>query len=316
MVHPYLRRRAGEEEVDYLHPSLKPLLERTLGVPLFQEQGMQVAITAAGFTPAEADELRRSMGHKRSRERMAALHDRLISGMRRNGIADDAAARIVGQLSGFADYGFPESHAASFALIVYASAYLKCHYAPEFTAALLNAQPMGFYAPGTIVQDAQRHGVKVLPVDVALSEVDTTLEWIDGSAEPAMRLGLRLVRGLGTTVREELEAVLASGGRFGERPRRAIGARQACAAASRRSRCARLTRSRRAGGTPAPRRRVAAARGGARRCGSIGAVACHVRRPVADPRHDGGRADDSRLSDDGAVADRPSDAARARRARA
>jgi len=214
MVHPYLRRRAGEEKVDYLHPSLKPLLERTLGVPLFQEQGMQVAITAAGFTPTEADELRRSMGHKRSRERMAALHDRLINGMRRNGIADDAAARIVGQLSGFADYGFPESHAASFALIVYASAYLKCHYAPEFTAALLNAQPMGFYAPGTIVQDAQRHGVNVLPVDVTCSEVDTTLERIDGSAEPAMRLGLRMVRGLGTTAREKLEAVLASGGRF------------------------------------------------------------------------------------------------------
>ena len=214
MVHPYLRRRAGEETVTYLHPSLEPLLARTLGVPLFQEQGMQVAITAASFTPTEADELRRSMGHKRSRERMAALHDRLIDGMRRNGIADDVAARIVGQLSGFADYGFPESHAASFALIVYASAYLKCHYAPEFTAALLNAQPMGFYAPGTIVQDAQRHGVKVLPVDVTRSEVDTTLERIDGSAEPAMRLGLRMVRGLGTTAREKLEAVLASGGRF------------------------------------------------------------------------------------------------------
>jgi error-prone DNA polymerase len=214
MVHPYLRRRAGEEPVDYLHPSLEPLLARTLGVPLFQEQGMQVAITAAGFTPAEADELRRSMGHKRSRERMAALHGRLISGMQRNGIPMEAAERIVGQLSGFADYGFPESHAASFALLVYASAYLKCHYAPEFTAALLNAQPMGFYAPGTIVEDARRHGVRVLPVDVTCSEVDTTLERVAGSSEPAMRLGLRLVRGLGTTVREKLEEVLASGGRF------------------------------------------------------------------------------------------------------
>jgi error-prone DNA polymerase len=214
MVHPYLRRRAGQEPVEYLHASLEPLLERTLGVPLFQEQGMQVAITAAGFTPTEADELRRSMGHKRSRERMAALHDRLIDGMQRNGITGDVAARIVGQLSGFADYGFPESHAASFALLVYASAYLKCHYAPEFTAALLNAQPMGFYAPGTIVEDARRHGVQVLPVDVTRSEVDTTLEWVPGRREPAMRLGLRMVRGLGTKVRERLTEVLATGGRF------------------------------------------------------------------------------------------------------
>ena len=133
MVHPYLRRRAGEEEVTYPHPSLEPILKRTLGVPLFQEQGMQVAITAASFTPGEADTLRRAMGHKRSHERMAAICEKLIDGMRRNGIPEDVAARIYNQINGFADYGFPESHAASFALIVYASAYLRHYYAPEFT---------------------------------------------------------------------------------------------------------------------------------------------------------------------------------------
>ena len=218
MVHPYLRRRANQEPVEYLHESLRPLLERTLGVPLFQEQGMQVAIVAAGFTPTEADELRRAMGHKRSRQRMAAIHDRLVAGMTRNGIDEVAAEKIVAQLSGFADYGFPESHAASFALLVYASAYLKRHFAPEFTAALLNAQPMGFYAPGTIVQDAQRHGVRVLPVDVTRSDVDTTLEWLPGDDPardaPAMRLGLRMVRGLGGRSTDRLREVLARGGHF------------------------------------------------------------------------------------------------------
>src|SRR5438105_881437 len=147
MVHPYLRRRAGEEKVEYPHPSLEPILKRTLGVPLFQEQGMQVAIACAGFSAGEADMLRRAMGHKRSRERMAAICAKLIDGMKANGIAEETAIRIYNQINAFADYGFPESHAASFALLVYASAYLKHHYAPEFTAAILNAQPMGFYAP-------------------------------------------------------------------------------------------------------------------------------------------------------------------------
>ena len=207
MVHPYLRRRAGEEPVVYPHPSLEPILERTLGVPLFQEQGMQVAITAAGFTPGEADELRRAMGHKRSHERMARICQRLIEGMARNGIEPDVALHIFNQVAAFADYGFPESHAASFALLVYASAWLKRYYPVAFTCALLNAQPMGFYAPGTIVEDARRHGVQVRGVDVMRSDWDCTME------EDALRIGLRYVRGLGEKARERLEPLLA-----GERP--------------------------------------------------------------------------------------------------
>jgi error-prone DNA polymerase len=215
MVHPYLRRRAGEEPVDYPHPSLEPILKRTLGVPLFQEQGMQVAITVAGFTPGEADNLRRAMGHKRSRERMAAICEKLITGMQRNGIPEETALRIYNQINAFADYGFPESHAASFALLVYASAYLKHYYAPEFLAAILNAQPMGFYAPGTLIEDAKRHGVEVRPVDVTCSAYDSTLEPVEGRKAPAVRLGLRLIRGLdGPRTREKLERVLADGGPF------------------------------------------------------------------------------------------------------
>ncbi len=215
MVHPYLRRRAGLEKVDYPHPSLEPILKRTLGVPLFQEQGMQVAIASAGFTPGEADQLRRAMGHKRSRERMAAICQKMIDGMAANGIAPDIAQRIFNQINGFADYGFPESHAASFALLVYASAYLKHYYAPEFTAAILNAQPMGFYAPGTLVEDARRHGVEVRPADVTCSKWDASLEpRIDShsrSAVPAVRLGIRSVRGLGAAARDKLERALAEG---------------------------------------------------------------------------------------------------------
>ncbi|MBI4541726.1 MAG: error-prone DNA polymerase [Gemmatimonadetes bacterium] len=193
MVHPYLRRRAGEEPIIYPHPSLEPILERTLGVPLFQEQGMQVAIAAAGFTPGEADELRRAMGHKRSHERMAKICAKLIEGMARNGIAPDVARRIFNQIAAFADYGFPESHAASFALLVYASAYLKLYYPTEFTGALLNAQPMGFYSPGTIVEDAKRHGVQVRSVDVMRSDWDCTVEEDDGD--------IRVTRGGSCAVR-------------------------------------------------------------------------------------------------------------------
>jgi error-prone DNA polymerase len=213
MVHPYLRRRAGEEVVSYPHPSLEPILKRTLGVPLFQEQGMQVAITAAGFTPGESDQLRRAMGHKRSRERMAAICQKMLDGMAANGIAPDIAQRIFNQINGFADYGFPESHAASFALLVYASAYLKHYYAPEFTAAILNAQPMGFYAPGTLVEDARRHGVEVRPADLTRSRWDATLEPREeqGSKAPAVRLGVRSVRGLGAAARDKLERALAEG---------------------------------------------------------------------------------------------------------
>jgi error-prone DNA polymerase len=211
MVHPYLRRRAGEEQVEYPHPSLQPILERTLGVPLFQEQGMQVAIACAGFSAGEADMLRRAMGHKRSRERMAAICEKLIDGMKANGIAEDTAVRIYNQINAFADYGFPESHAASFALLVYASAYLKHYYAPEFTAAILNAQPMGFYAPGTLIEDARRHGVLVLPVDVRRSRWDATLELTEPSSAPAVRLGVRSVRGLGSKAKDILEMALSGG---------------------------------------------------------------------------------------------------------
>ena len=205
MVHPYLRRRAGLEPVTYPHPSLEPILERTLGVPLFQEQGMQVAIAAAGFTPGEADELRRAMGHKRSHERMARICGKLVDGMAKNGIAPDVARRIFNQISAFADYGFPESHAASFALLVYASAYFKLYYPAEFACALLNAQPMGFYSPGTIVEDAKRHDVEVRGVDVMRSAWDGTIE--DG----ALRIGFRQVAGLGSKARERLEPLLGNG---------------------------------------------------------------------------------------------------------
>src|SRR5690242_382301 len=212
MVHPYLRRRAGEEPVTYPHPALEPILARTLGVPLFQEQGMQVAIACAGFTPGEADLLRRAMGHKRSRERMAAICRKLVEGMKKNGIPEDTAMRIYNQINAFADYGFPESHAASFALLVYASAFLKHYYAPEFTAAILNAQPMGFYAPGTLIEDAQRHGVKVRPVDVRWSRWDASLERVnEDTAAPAVRLGLRSVRGLGSKAKEIFEQALDGG---------------------------------------------------------------------------------------------------------
>lgn len=170
---------------------------------------MQVAIAAAGFTPGESDQLRRAMGHKRSRERMAAICQKMIDGMTANGIAPDVAQRIFNQINGFADYGFPESHAASFALLVYASAYLKHYYAPEFTAAILNAQPMGFYAPGTIVEDAKRHGVEVRPADVTISKWDATLEPRTGQSAPAVRLGIRSVRGLGAAARDKLERALA-----------------------------------------------------------------------------------------------------------
>ncbi|MGH9531785.1 MAG: DNA polymerase III subunit alpha, partial [Terriglobales bacterium] len=166
MVHPYLRRRQGREPVAYPHPSLEPVLERTLGVPIFQEQLLRMAMIAAGFTGGEAEELRRALGFKRSLARMKEIEAKLRSGMTRNGIAGDAQEQIVQSITSFALYGFPESHAASFALLAYASAWLKCRYPAAFTAALLNNQPMGFYHPATLVKDAQRHGVRVLPVDV------------------------------------------------------------------------------------------------------------------------------------------------------
>jgi len=176
MVNPFILRRQGREDVTYPHPSLEPVLKRTLGVPLFQEQLLRLAMIAANFTGGEAEELRRAMGFKRSQARMKEIEARLRSGMTQNKISPKAQEEIILSITSFALYGFPESHAASFALIAYASAYLKCHYLAAFTAALLNNQPMGFYSPATIVKDAQRHGLKMLPVDVTCSEWNCTLE--------------------------------------------------------------------------------------------------------------------------------------------
>ncbi len=261
MVHPYVRRRRGEEPVTYLHPDLEPILHRTLGVPLFQEQGMKVAVAMAGFTPGQADALRRAMGFKRSKEAMALIEPALRQGMTKRGISHDVQEQIVKQLTAFANYGFPESHSASFALLVYASAYLKRYYAPEFFCALLNSLPMGFYAPGTLVHDARRHAVDVRPVDLAHSSWDCTLElgdraqsvagreeareaarggrelttagevalrrWREPEASgsrasdrlaatsaPALRIGLRFVRGLGSKAEEKLKAAWEAAGPF------------------------------------------------------------------------------------------------------
>ena len=178
MVNPFLERRMGRQEVTYAHPSLQPVLERTLGVPLFQEQLLRIAMIAANFTGGEAEDLRRAMGFKRSQARMKEIEAKLRAGMTANGISPQAQEEIILSITSFALYGFPESHAASFALIAYASAYLKCHYLAAFTAALLNNQPMGFYSPATIVKDAQRHGLKLLPVDVTKSEWNCTLEQV------------------------------------------------------------------------------------------------------------------------------------------
>jgi len=281
MVHPYLRRRRGEEPVTYLDPRLEPVLKRTLGIPLFQEQGMKVAVTLAGFTPAQADNLRRAMGFKRSHQAMEGVGRDLARGLRENGVRPEVAEKIFKQLTAFANYGFPESHSASFALLVYASAYLKRYYAPEFYCALLNSQPMGFYSPATLIHDARRHDVEIRPVDLAHSEWDCTLETrrvdsarctlcgrnllgcvcgvtsqsrearfanppesahdesavttdavpsalrsepqarsgcsersgaLDGDrVAPALRIGLRYVKGLGKAARERLQAALAAG---------------------------------------------------------------------------------------------------------
>jgi error-prone DNA polymerase len=191
MVHPYLSRRRGDEPVTYAHPSLEPVLARTLGVPLFQEQLLRMAMVVAGFSGGEAEELRRAMGFKRSVKRMQQIESRLRAGMAANGITDAAADQIVQSITSFALYGFPESHAASFALIVYASAYLKAHFPAAFYTALLNNQPMGFYHPATLVKDAQRHGVRFSPIDVQVSDWTCRVE-PDGS----VRLGLMYVKGL------------------------------------------------------------------------------------------------------------------------
>jgi error-prone DNA polymerase len=194
MVHPYLKRRQGLEPVTYPSPAVKSVLERTLGVPIFQEQVMQLAIVAAGFTPGEADQLRRSMAAWRRKGGLEKFEQRLIDGMGARGLPEAFARQIFQQILGFGEYGFPESHSASFSLLVYISSWLKLYEPAAFCAALLNSQPMGFYAPAQLVADARRHGVEVRNVDVAVSEWDCTLEGVE--PVPALRLGLRMIAGL------------------------------------------------------------------------------------------------------------------------
>ena len=235
-VHPYIRRRAGEEEVTFLHPKLEKSLGRTLGIPLFQEQLMQMVVDVADFTPAQADRLRRAMGSKRSTQKMLELSDALFEGMAKHGITGEDAEAIHRKLLAFANYGFPESHAYSFAYLVYASSYLKCHYPAAFTAALLRSQPMGFYSPQSLVADARRHGVLTRGPDVLASRARTDLETdaehrgyrieepgkqVQGeraAAGPAIRLGLDQVRGISTGTAEEIVAARERGGPFASVP--------------------------------------------------------------------------------------------------
>ena len=205
MMNPYMKRRQGKEAVTYAHPLLEPVLKRTLGMPLFQEQLIRMAMLVANFSGGQAEELRRAMGMRRSQARMRELEIKLRQGMTANGIRSEAQEQIIQSIASFALYGFPESHAASFALIAYASAYLKCHYLAAFTAAMLNNQPMGFYNPATLVKDAQRHGLRVKPIDVQCSDWLCTLEPEGGGAHPfALRLGLLYARGLRKEVGEAL----------------------------------------------------------------------------------------------------------------
>ena len=210
MVHPYLKRRRGEEAITYAHPKLKPILARTLGVPIFQEQVMAMAVAVGGFTPGEADELRRAMSAWRKRGTLGPLARKLIDGMRKNGISDSYAAQISEQIRGFGEYGFPESHAASFARLVYVSAWLKCHYPEAFCAALLNSQPMGFYSPRSLIDDARRHGVSVLPTDVQHSSYNNTLEHTSGN-HLALRLGFRQIKNLKHHVGHRVEKARKGG---------------------------------------------------------------------------------------------------------
>jgi error-prone DNA polymerase len=218
MVHPYLRRRAGEEAVDYPHPSLEPVLKKTLGIPLFQEQVMKLAVVAADYTPGEADQLRRDMAAWKSRGKLERHRERLLCRMQAKGIQEEFAERVFEQIKGFGEYGFPESHAASFALITYATSYMRCHYPAEFTCALMNSLPMGFYSASTLIEDAKRKGVKIRPFCAEASQWECSLERVDGEvgeqlelagrpARPmrpdrpfAIRLGLKFMKGLSETM--------------------------------------------------------------------------------------------------------------------
>jgi error-prone DNA polymerase len=218
MVHPYLRRRSGEEPVEYPNEAIRAVLHRTLGVPIFQEQAMKLAVVAAGFSPGEADQLRRAMAAWRSPGKIEHYRQKLLDGMRANGLDEGFAERCYRQLQGFGEYGFPESHAASFALLVYASCWMKHHHPAAFCAAMLNSQPLGFYAPAQLVRDARQHGVAVLPVDVNHSDWDCTLEGDctlgrqDGAL--ALRLGMRLVDRLGEAAGVRVEQARRDGGAF------------------------------------------------------------------------------------------------------
>ena len=205
MVHPYLRRRSGYEKIIYPSDELKRVLQRTLGVPLFQEQAMQIAIVAAGFSGSEADQLRRAMATFRRNDLIHTFKERMIKGMVERGYQEDFATRCFRQIEGFGTYGFPESHAASFALLVYASAWIKCHYPDVFICALLNAQPMGFYSPAQLVAEAKRSGVEVRPIDINNSQWDCSLE-STGHSRHALRLGMRQVKGLKRYEAERLTA--------------------------------------------------------------------------------------------------------------
>ena len=217
MVHPYLRRREGIEPVDYPKPELERVLGKTLGVPLFQEQAMRVAIECAGFTPSEADQLRRSMATFKHTGGVSKFRDKLVNGMVARGYTQEFAEKTFSQLEGFGSYGFPESHAASFALIAYASSWMKCWHPDVFLAAILNAQPMGFYAPAQLVRDARQHRVDVRPIDVNASRWDCTLEPVAGTDRHAVRLGLRLARGLAN---KDGAAIVTARGRYALRERR------------------------------------------------------------------------------------------------
>ncbi len=225
-VHPYIRRKNGEEPITYPHPRLEEPLRRTLGIPLFQEQLMQLAVSVADFTPAEADQLRRGMGSKRSKDKIDAMRMRLYDGMAANGITGSTADEIYEKIKAFAAFGFAESHSISFALLVYASSWLKRHYPAAFCAALLNAQPMGFYSPQSLVHDAKRHGIEIRKPSLALSLAGASLEPADGPPQcscdhpsatlpqPAVRLGLSSVRSIGSELAEAIVAARSAGGPF------------------------------------------------------------------------------------------------------
>jgi error-prone DNA polymerase len=224
MVHPYLRRRAGEEPETYPNDAIRQVLEKTLGVPIFQEQAMRLAVVAAGFTPGEADQLRRAMAAWRRPGLIDQFRKKLLDGMRANNLPEEFAQRVYRQIEGFGEYGFPESHAASFALLVYASAWLKHYYPAAFAAALVNSQPMGFYQPAQLVRDARDHGVPVCPIDVNHSRWDCTLEKGEGGRgkgenqsafplppSPFLRLGLRMLNGLGERAGKIIEQAREAG---------------------------------------------------------------------------------------------------------